>query len=451
MRGALPILGAAAALLGLGGPWIGSAAGDAGVPGAPTLAGRLGLDDAVRMLRESSLDLVAADAALADAGARVEAAGALPNPILTFGVGTSWQCSGGGCEHPLYAVSLSDQSALSMLATGQRRLALDVARGGFRAAQAARDDALRNALFSLKRQMVAVSMADRVQLLALQEAAAARDAVARARQAVAAGSLKEADVSRLEVVQLQIEQGEDAADRSLRQAKAALAQLLGARGTPADFQVDLEPLHAARWPQALAGATLAMLHERAIRQRPDLGAARLQLEQARAQVALARRQAIPPLSLQVGYTMQGTHHDWFTPPTGSVALSVPLPVLYRQEGQVAQAEAAALAADVALARAEGQVTSDVVSAWAALTAARSAARRAEDRLLPRARTAEQQVREELGRGGATLGELLDSQRARIAAELEVIQSVGAYWIALFQLEQALGTALIPQPAAPLHP
>jgi outer membrane protein TolC len=217
-------------------------------------------------------------------------------------------------QHPLFTATLADQGLLALLATGQRSLALDAAEQGVHAAVAARDDALRLARSQLKRQLVAVSVAERAHLLAQQEAAAARDAAARARQLAAGGSLKEADVSRIQVLQLQIEQGKDASERSYRQARAGLAQLLGARGAPAEFEVELEALSSVTWPARLHGATQGALAAEALRRRPDLASARAQVEQARAAVAMARRQAIPPVGLQLGHTQQGAHDDSFTPP-----------------------------------------------------------------------------------------------------------------------------------------
>jgi cobalt-zinc-cadmium efflux system outer membrane protein len=413
-------------------------------PPAPRLPPRLGLGDALRLLAEGSLEVASAEEAVAGAAAQVRVAGALPNPALGFGVGRSWDCPAGqGCANPSWTGSLGDQGALSFVVTGQRGLAVGAAEKGLTAATASRDDVLRGQTFLLKLHFVNAAMAARALRFTQEEVGLAREATALAEKRLRAGAISEADVARVEVLQLQMEQGLDRADQAYRQARSSLAQVLGARGEPAEFEVDAPELSSALAPPRLIGASQASLTAEALARRPDVLAARAQLDQARLAASLARRQVIPPVSLQASYAQQGSPGNYFTPPTATLGLSVPLPVLYQQQGQIGQADAAARVAEIAAARLEAQATAEVASAWAAMTSARSAAQRAEQRLLDRSRSARDLVKIQYAKGAASLLELLDAERTHVANEIDYLRVLAAYWVAVFQLEQAAGVAILP--------
>lgn len=422
---------------------IASAAPPPPVPSPPEIPPRMRLEDALRIQSERSLDLASADAAVASAAAQARIAGALPNPSLGFGVGKSWDCPGGGCENPVWSGSLGDQGALAFVVTGVRGLAVDAAEQGVKAAAASRNDVLRNQSSLLKQQFVNMVIAARALQFTREEASLAQETVVLARRRLQAGAMSEADVARLEVLQLQLEQAVDRAAQATRQARATLAQTLGVRPAPVEFEADGPEFSSALLPPRLSGATQASLTEEARRSRPDLDAARAQVEQGRLSASLARRQLVPQFALQLSYTQQGGPGNYFTPPTGTVGLTVPLPVLYQQQGQVGQAEAATRLAEVALAKLEAQVTAEVAVAWSAMVAARSAAQRGEQRLLERSRTARDLVRLQYTKGAASLLEYLDAQRVHLNNQIDYLFSLAAYWTAVFQLEQAVGATFLP--------
>lgn len=422
---------------------VASAAPPPPVPAPPQIPAKMRLADALRIYSDRSLDLASADAAVASAAAQVRVAGALPNPTLGFGVGRSWDCPGGGCENPVWSGSLGDQGALAFVVTGVRGLAADTAEQGLKAAAAARNDVLRNQTFVLKQQFVNMVVAARALQFTREEASLAAEVVALAKRRLQAGAMSEADVARLEVLQLQVEQAVNRAEQATRQAGAALSRTLGVRPAPVEFEVDGPEFSSALVPPRLSGASQASLTEEAQRNRPDLAAAQAQVEQGRLSATLARRQLVPQFALQLSYTQQGSPGNYFTPPTGMVGLSVPLPVLYQQQGQIGQAEAATRLAEVAVAKLEAQVAAEVAVAWSSMVAARSAAQRAEQRLLERSRTARDLVRIQYTKGAASLLEYLDAQRGYILNEIDYLQILAAYWTAVFQLEQAVGTTFLP--------
>jgi cobalt-zinc-cadmium efflux system outer membrane protein len=410
---------------------------------APELPASLTLHDALRVARERAPDRAIAEASVATARAQVRTAGALPNPLASFMAGWSSQCDQPGCNVPSFVAGLGDQGAVAAIVTGQRGLAIDAAEQGLRGAESSREDVRRNLDFQVKQQFVNTAVASRALVVARDEAALAGETVALARRRREAGAISDADVARLEVLHMQIEQMGDRAAQALEQSRAALGQLLGLRSGAAAFSVEPGPTATALPPAGLAEAALSTLSAQAISSRPDLAAARAQVEQARFQASLARRQVIPQFQLQAQYQQQGASSGWFTPPTASVGLSVPLPILYQQQGQIGQADAAVAAAEAMVAKVEAQIVADVSTAYAGYQASRRSAQRAEYRLLPRSRDARDLVQIQYTKGATSLLDYLDAQRTHLLNEIDYLSSLGAFWTAVFQLEQAVGASYLP--------
>ena len=266
--------------------------------------------------------------------------------------------------------------------------------------------------FEVKRQFVATSVAWRAVSYGRREAERARSAVELGQRRQAAGEITANDLSRLSLLLLQVEQAMNRAEFGHEQARLLLAQLLGMDDGAPRFTVVTGPTASAEPPAALATATLPALLAEARQKRPDLAAARAQLDAARASAELARRRVIPQFQLQAQYAQQGAPGGWFTPPTASVGLSLPLPVLDQQQGQIGAADAGVVAAEASVRKAEGQVAVDVGTAFAAFQASRRQARRAEQELLALSRDVRDTVGEDYAKGTASLLDYLDTRRSR---------------------------------------
>ncbi|MCX5731987.1 MAG: TolC family protein [Deltaproteobacteria bacterium] len=417
------------------------------VDAAPTTSSEvpalLTFEDAVRIARDRSPDVALADVAVVASRAQARIAGALPNPAASFMAGWSSQCVDPGCNLPTYVATLGDQGAVAFLVTGQRGLAVDAAAEVVRAAEAGRLDVLRNLEFEVKRQFVATSVAWRAVSYGRREAERARAAVGLGRQRQAGGEISANDLSRLSLLQLQVEQAVDQAEFGHEQARLLLAQLLGMDDGAPRFSVVTGPTASADPPAALATATLLALLAEARQKRPDLAAARAQLDSARAAAELARRRVIPQFQLQAQYAQQGAPGGWFTPPTASFGLSLPLPVLDQHQGQIGVADAGVIAAEASLRKVEAQVAVDVGTALAAFQASRRQARRAEQELLQLSLDVRDIVGEEYAKGAASLLDYLETQRSRIRNEVEYLGTLQAFWTAVFQVERAVGTSYLP--------
>lgn len=423
----------------------------AAAPPPPELPARLDLDRALELARTRGLDVLTAEAAVEGAQGDLRAAGAIANPTLsgTYGRSIQW----GGCVDASGAptscpslpaavgVGLADNAAVSDTLNGKRGLREDVARAALAAARLQRDDALRALEAQVKSAFVQVVAARATLAFSLEVAKAQARTVELSRARVEAGAISEADLARIETARLEADQAADSARGQLRAAQVSLAFLLGVRGLVPEFDVDPGPFERSGSPERLAAATRDALVARALATRPDVLAARRLRERADAALALARRQRVPDVTLSVAYAQQGTGGSAVTPPTWTAGVSLPLPLFYRQQGEIRRAEADLRAQDLSVARAEATATSDVESAWAAYVAARALVARMEGSLLERARTARELVEIQYRKGAATLLDLLDAERTWIGTRVEYLQDLAGYWTAVFRLEQAAGEEL----------
>ncbi|HXU60232.1 MAG TPA: TolC family protein, partial [Polyangia bacterium] len=90
-----------------------------------------------------------------------------------------------------------------------------------------------------------------------------------------------------------------------------------------------------------------------------------------------------------------------------------------------------------------QVVADVENAFAGYQTAQRQVQRMEGRLLDRAQRARDLVQLQYQKGAASLLEYLDAQRTYVTTKGEYIQDLTAYWNAIFQIEAATATQVMP--------
>src|SRR5260370_11717460 len=172
---------------------------------------------------------------------------------------------------------------------------------------------------------------------------------------------------------------------------------------------------------------------------------------AEAQVDMKKRQRFPGGSLGVncawgGYGGLSTNGP-LQSPTITVALSAPLPVFYQQQGEIQQAEAQHDSAALQQAKMTAQMVSEVSSALAAFATGRKLVERMEGPrretggILESAKGALDAAAIQYEKGAASLTDFLDALRTYIAIRTEYFGDLANYWIAVFQVEQAVGMDL----------
>jgi cobalt-zinc-cadmium efflux system outer membrane protein len=421
---------------------------DGSVPPPTDLPSMLSMADALQIFRARGLDLLIAEAAVRSAEGDVGVAGAVPNPVGSAAYGRVLNYDPGGCDQcsaNYWAVGLSDSAAIEDALSGKRGLRLKVARNALAAAKLSRVDAQRTLEFQVKTAYLQIAQAVLAYRFAKEVADTNEKTLELFQARYKGGAINEGDLARVETQKLESDQALDSANEAVRQARVALAFLIGVRGVVPDFDVDTGVLAFAS-PPALADATEERLLRVAFDRRPDLVAAGYQKASAQASVELARRQKLPDITLSLNYSQTGTGATpaggAISPPTLVFGVSAPLPVFYQMQGELRKAQAAYDTNALGQAKATAQVVSDVATGFAGYVAARQLVQRMESGgLLRSAKTARDITRLQFDKGAAGLTDLLDAQRAYIATNVEYIQDVTNYWTAVFQLEQAVGMEL----------
>jgi cobalt-zinc-cadmium efflux system outer membrane protein len=267
-------------------------------------------------------------------------------------------------------------------------LRLQVARAALAAARQSRRDAQRTLEFQVKQQYTQAVLAHDQHDFALEVQASLTQTLKLNQTRYEKGAISEADVAKVETAKLESDQAVANARQALRIAKANLAFLLGVRGAMPDFDVEADlPKYAV--PQKLAEIAPEKVLAQAVENRPDLKAQALQRDRAEAAVRLAKRVRMPDIALDINYQQAGTGgigtNAPLTPPTLTFGVSAPLPLFYRQQGEIRKAEADLKTQDTQRAKLEAQLVSDVESGIASFTTGRELVERMEGRLLERAK------------------------------------------------------------------
>ena len=416
--------------------------GGPAVPPPQDLPQRLSLDDALKIFRARGFGLLIADANIASARGDEKIAGAVPNPALNIGygrvLGSGVSCAGGDCLDQ-YTIGISDQAGIEDSLSGKRNLRLKVAHAALAAAKLNRVDAQRTLEFQVKSAYFQTVQTQKAYDFAKDTQADSAEALRINQDRLTAGKINEGDFERLHSVTLEADQAVDAAFQALRQAKVALAFLMGVRGRVPDFDVDKDAL---KFPdpalQPFVAATTDGLVRKAYDQRPDLLAYGYQAERANASIALAKRQVFPDITASIQYTQTGTGVGAVQPPTIGIGFSAPIPVVYRMQGDILKAQADLTTQQLSRAQTAAQIASDVETAYAAYLGARTLVERMEGPLLKSSKIALDKTKLQYQQGKANLTDYLDARRDWISTNVEYIQDLTNYWTAVAQLEEAVG-------------
>ena len=181
-------------------------------------------------------------------------------------------------------------------------------------------------------------------------------------------------------------------------------------------------------------AEIEEIRKLALDNRPDLRAARLELDAADAALKLAEAGRTRDVTVSAQYLRSGPDN------AVGVALGVPLTTDRRAAAAVAQATATRLQAEVRLRQMRAQVLTDVEKAFVAYRISRDRLRLFDGRILRQAsevRDIEQVAYQEGQRG---LLSFLDAQRAYNQTLVSYNEARHAFAMSVYQLESATGTS-----------
>ena len=248
-----------------------------------------------------------------------------------------------------------------------------------------------------------------------------------------AGDLALLDLNRLEVQRVEFESDYETALVNLRTNKIQLLMLLNDHRTaleqfdvdgPYEYRDELMPLGDFR------SAALAA--------RPDLRAAieNVRLADINHKLAVANGTADPTVGVDIGRN----------PPVPfyfGVNISIPLRIFDRNQGEKARTQIDIGKSERLRDAAEAQVFSDVDSAYWTLVQTLNLLKPYKSKYLPLSEDNRNRVSVAFQNGGASLLDLLDSEKAYRDTRLAYLNLIGSYLMAAAQMNMAAGREVLP--------
>lgn len=279
-------------------------------------------------------------------------------------------------------------------------------------------------------------------LLAAQEKAASSAEAARlfgrtvdaAQLRLKAGDLASADVARIRVDALRAQNDARAAVAELARVRVAISYLLGVEGDVAAMRA-ISP-----WPRMQA-ASLRQATEEEIEGRADVRAARARVDAADKARALAQSLRTRDVSVGAQYEHwpnQGNANNQGTGNSFGVALSIPLLLRHRYEGEIARAQADWYVARDVLDQVRAQARAEVLRAAGELAAARERLLRFESELLAEATRTATAAEFAFRNGAIGVMDLLDARRVLNSIQSDAANARADYAKALTAFDLGRG-------------
>jgi outer membrane protein, heavy metal efflux system len=390
----------------------------------------LSLDDAVTQTLHRSLVIASARAGVAGAQAQEVTAGYRPNPSLNLGAEqfdlikpNSYLGSDSGAgANRTYTVHVDQQIELG----GKRGLRLRTAAAQRRAAEAQVDEARRQQIAAVRQIFVAGLLARDNLRLAEDNVSLDDRTEGVIRTQVDAGHRPQADLISFTVGRIQARQEASAARLAYDQIRTDLLNVLGSEpGTAVPELIgDLEA------PTALSPA---VDDATALAQRSDVIVARLLADAADAAVDLARSQRAIDPTLGIEYQRVGGTN------TAGVTATIPLPMWNNHAGDINQADAARIQAELQWRLIMRQARAEVEKAHQGVLASRAQLNLYSPEMMAKASQVLEIVSHSYQEGATSLLELMDARRAHNQVHLAANQVRYAHRLAAIQLDLALGT------------
>ncbi len=396
---------------------------------ATAQAAGLALDQAMRMVLKENKDLRAARYVVEIARARLLQAGLAPNPSLEiggrndllFGNNGEYTASVAFTQRFPVAGRIARQKdvarvdvalATTEISQAERKLADEVARRFYRVLVLDRQIQVYDRLIGVDQKLVKVT---------------------RDRYRVAEVSELDVNTARLELQRLSQERTLLQSQRVLQLAR--LKQLLGlSDAQPLALDDDLPPL--APLPP------LAEEQSRALAIRPDMQAALLGADRARAELALAKAQRWQDWTVSVGLEQGRRVIEGVRPQPNDralgLSLSIPLPLLNKNQGRVAEAIATGTQADARIEALKFNIGNEVASAYVEAERLQAVVRRYQDGMLALSDRNVRLAQQGYDMGLAPILTVVQAQRQQSELYVAYQNTLGQYLQALVALRTATG-------------
>jgi len=390
----------------------------------------ISLADAKRIAFKRNWDLLAAKSGIDAAQAQLIVAKEFPNPsasLSTAKIGN--QESGTTLGNGLWERNYDSIAAISQLIEigGKRRDRQVSAKAGVVGARARFFDARRSLEQGVTKAYVAALLAGENARVLNESAGMLQHEAIIAQARLKAGDISDSDKKQIEnnadIFELQAK----SAEATAVQARIAVEILLGVEKptgnwTPADTLEQM--FDVAPQVDKLTNAA-----------RPDVLAAEADLNQSKSDLKLQKAMRIPDPTFTVG-----AEHN---PPGGGppvdtllVGVSFPLPLWNLNRGEIKSAQATVDKNTLALAKAKAQAAADLANAQSEFSEASERLARYQNQILPKSQKVRESVAFAYEKGGSSLVDLLEAERAYNDARLATAQALSDTASAVADLQAA---------------
>ena len=383
---------------------------------------RLSLDEALALALRQNPTVRAKVAELRSVRASEITAGLRPNPTATY---LAEQFGGGSAAQVQHTLSIGQPIELG----GKRLRRVDAARAATRVTAFQLEDVRRLTVLQVKTAFAGALVA-REQLALAEENLRALDETARLqRLRVDRGDLSELELLRVQVQRFTFERDAADARQALDVARITLRSTAAPAAIAEDFEVagDLQFADVSLDPGRLRRLTVA--------NRPDLRAAIADRERAEADHRLARANAWWDVTPQIEYQRIGPDN------TIGFGFSFPLRIFDRNQGEIERTRSEIARLEATRQGTEQQALAGLDVDLRTAVTQRERVLVLRDVYLPKARRTREVVEYAYRRGGQSLLDFLDAQRSYRETALAHLQAVGAYLVAIYQLEADVGAPL----------
>lgn len=398
---------------------------------------KLTLPQLIQTARMENKDLRAARSAVDIGRARLVQAGLLPNPRLNLSGGSDAPFRNEGEYNA--SLSLSQEFPIAGRILRQQ----DVARLDVPLAEAEIEDA--------ERKLAGEVAASFYRYLVLDRKLVAQDHLIELEQKmvkVTGDRMHAAEVSELDVNTMQLELKRLQQERTLLfgQKQALIVDLNKLLGRPATTPLELD----AAIPDIEPLAGLDQQQESAFKRRPDLRMAMLKADRAGAERALARAQRWEDWTVGLGVEQDRLSVEG-APRQGSdrammLSLSIPLPLLNRNQGAIAEAEASGLQAEDRIEALRLTIDAEVASAYAEVSRLQEPLRQYRDTLLPLSDRNVRLVQGGYAHGLVSILEVTQTLRQQGDLDVAYLDTLDHYLQAVARMHTAIGDYTAPASA-----
>jgi len=394
---------------------------------------RVSLDDAIRLALEHNHALQAARTTILQSQALETTANLRPNPVL------SWDAQFLPIFQPSqFTADYIDNQAQFDLGIGytfergkKRQHRLQAARDVTEATRSTVADNERQLVFNVSQQFVGAVLAQSTIEFTQQDLDSFQKTVDISETRYKAGAMSEGDLLKIKLQMLQFQNDVFAAKLAKVQALSALRQAVGFESVPDDFDVDGTLDYVA------VRAGMDDLKALALRTRPDLRAAQLNLTAARSAELLAEVNRKRDLTTTFNYSHVAATN------TGAFFFNLQLPFFDRNQGEVARTRHVITQNQELANETSQQVLTDVVNAYQSLRTSEQIVQLYQGGYVDQAAKSRDISEYAYKRGAASLLDYLDAERTYRANQLAYRQALATYMTALEQMRQAVGTRTLP--------